>query len=374
MRSSLMLDRRRKNDSILIVKREEPKAKAVKNTFLSKDDEKTYGDRFPSGYKKLKLLGRGGCAVVWLGEDPTGNRVAVKQVSRLNGINAAGSVEACKREVYFAREISKMRHPSLGNIARLIDTKTDKSDLWAIFELGGMSLSKALFELKGEFIRSERVYRIEHMPLYQEFLRNQNSFKKFITEMLGAIDLLSGLNIVHSDLKPDNILVNIRNDSFDSIKLIDFGSAYLFTEGSTLATSTPEYMPPEALEIAHEPGSRVSILQEISHPWSFDIWSLGMIILEIISGVPLWMSLKTKVIRGGRVSFTKGLLAVTGRDPSQILRQQQVIMSNLSETIYKCATMSVDSELYDLLEQMLAWDPSYRISPRAALRHPYLER
>jgi serine/threonine protein kinase len=86
------------------------------------------------------------------------------------------------------------------------------------------------------------------------------------------------------------------------------------------------------------------------------------------------MSLKTKVTRGGRVSFTKGLLAVTGRDPLQILRQQQIIMSNLSETIYKCATMSVNAELYDLLERMLAWDPSYRISPRAALRHPYLDR
>lgn len=369
-----MLDRRRKKDPILIVKREEAKPRVVKKAFLSKDDERTYGDRFPSGYKKLKLLGRGGCAVVWLGEDPTGNRVAVKQVSKINAQNAAGAVEACKREVYFAREIFKMRHSSLGNIARLIDTKTDKNDLWAIFELGGMSLSKALFELKGEFIKSERVYRIEHMQLYQEFLRNQNSFRKFIREMLGAIDLLSELNIVHSDLKPDNILVNICNDSFDSIKLIDFGSAYLFTEGSTLATATPEYMPPEALEIAHEPGSHVSMLQEISEPWSFDIWSLGMIILEIISGVPLWMSLKTKVIRGGRVSFTKGLLAVTGRDPTQIFRQQQVIMSSLSETVYKCATMTVDSELYDLLERMLAWNPSARISPRAALSHPYLER
>ena len=369
-----MLERRRRNDHILIVKREEPKPRTIKNTFLSKDDERTYGDRFPAGYRKLKLLGRGGCAVVWLGEDPAGNQVAVKQVSKLNSQISPGAVEACKREVFFVKEIQNTRHPCLGNIARLIDSKADKADLWAIFELGGVSLSKALFELKGEFIRSERVYRIEHLPLYQEFLRNEDSFRKFITDMLGVIDLLSSLNIVHSDLKPDNILVNIRNDHFDGIKLIDFGSAYSFTEGSSLATATPEYMPPEALEIAHEPGSSVAVLQEMSEPWSFDIWSLGMIILEIISGVPLWMSLKTKVTRGGRVSFTKGLLAVTGRDPLQILRQQQIIMSNLSDTLYKCATMNVSAELYDLLERMLAWDPSYRISPRAAMRHPYLDR
>ena len=32
--------------------------------FLSKEEEKVYGERFPIGYKKLKVLGRGGCALV----------------------------------------------------------------------------------------------------------------------------------------------------------------------------------------------------------------------------------------------------------------------------------------------------------------------
>ena len=75
---------------------------------LSKDEEKIYGERFPSGYKKLKILGRGGCALVWLAEDSlTGQRMAIKQVSRLSGSNA---IDSCKREIHF--NISSQRDPS----------------------------------------------------------------------------------------------------------------------------------------------------------------------------------------------------------------------------------------------------------------------
>lgn len=50
-----------------------------------------YGNRTPQGYKKLSLLGRGGCALVWLCEDQSpenkGRRVAVKQFPKNGGSN-----------------------------------------------------------------------------------------------------------------------------------------------------------------------------------------------------------------------------------------------------------------------------------------------
>jgi hypothetical protein len=33
---------------------------------MTEEDRKVYGNRIPSGYTKISLLGRGGCALVWL--------------------------------------------------------------------------------------------------------------------------------------------------------------------------------------------------------------------------------------------------------------------------------------------------------------------
>ena len=130
---------------------------------LSKEDEKVYGDRCPSGFRKIKLLGRGGCAVVWLGENyVTGQQVALKQVSRQSG---SGAVESCKREIFFGKLLKEIQHPAMDSIAKLLSSKVEKSDLWAIFEVGGSSLSKSLFQLKGEFIKSERMYNPAPTPL-----------------------------------------------------------------------------------------------------------------------------------------------------------------------------------------------------------------
>jgi serine/threonine protein kinase len=47
---------------------------------LTEEERKLYENRCPQGYKKLKLLGKGGCAVVWLCEkEDSGEQVAVKQ-------------------------------------------------------------------------------------------------------------------------------------------------------------------------------------------------------------------------------------------------------------------------------------------------------
>lgn len=50
------------------------------NCNLSDSEKALYGDRCPSGYKKLDMLGKGGCAIVWLGQDKEegAERVAMK--------------------------------------------------------------------------------------------------------------------------------------------------------------------------------------------------------------------------------------------------------------------------------------------------------
>jgi serine/threonine protein kinase len=56
---------------------------------------------------------------------------------------------------------------------------------------------------------------------------------------------------VHCDLKSENILIEIdyNKKEITSVKVIDFGSSFYFNNiNDELALTTPEYLPPEALE------------------------------------------------------------------------------------------------------------------------------
>ena len=105
----------------------------------------------------------------------------------------------------------------------------------------------------------------------------------------------------------------------------------------------------------------------------FDIWSLGSIILEILSGFPLWLSLKGKVSSvDGRNIMNYGIFGVSGRDNSKILQKQQSVlgggMGNLRQYLKKgydaAGTSLLDNrEFLELLGLMLEFDPSMRIPP-----------
>jgi serine/threonine protein kinase len=53
--------------------------------------------------------------------------------------------------------------------------------------------------------------------------------------------------MVHSDLKPDNVLVKVVSSFPVEVKVIDFGSAFSYAGTGRVNAATPEYMPPESL-------------------------------------------------------------------------------------------------------------------------------
>lgn len=223
--------------------------------------------------------------------------------------------------------------------------------------------------------------------MYENLHSDCRILQKFIKEISEALVLLSDYKIVHSDLKPDNILMEPSKTSesgFEKLQLIDFGSAYSFDEAGSISMATPEYMPPEVLELIVNANkytgphkTQIEALSEVSLPWSVDIWSLASIILEILIGVPHWISYKCKVTgKKGKDVLKTGLFAVKGRTYDKIIAKQKVLIENLETKLEECLDMKDSSshKLIDLLMKMFEWNPRKRISPHEILKHPFLAK
>ena len=131
---------------------------------------------------------------------------------------------------------------------------------------------------------------------------------------------MSSLGIVHGDIKPDNILVDFDGFEFHSIKIIDFGSSFLLEEEEIpmFSMSTPEYLAPEVIKhieqlklYASKPMS--SPLKHL-RPSDVDIWSVGVILFEILIGFPVWLSMKGKITTRRGVVMGTGYFGIGGRE------------------------------------------------------------
>ena len=83
--------------------------------------------------------------------------------------------------------------------------------------------------------------------------------------MAEILNVLSELNIVHSDIKPDNILIELNDDGTEisKLKLIDFGSAFTTDKFSNISGTTPEYLPPEILNYLNVRQSKPQLMNKI---------------------------------------------------------------------------------------------------------------
>jgi len=240
--------------------------------------------------------------------------LARKEINIINYLRNNNSEESSNTYTYNIILIHYIDNIVNNSLILLDDYIEDNYDLWLLFEKGGNTLSSLIFKIKGEFLGNERIYNIQKGILLKRMTDNRNNtghycLQDFIKRMLTFLKFLNEKGIVHCDLKPENILIDYDFDENNEIyikklKIIDFGSSFFLHSPESFCSNTPEYLCPEINEVSEKNISKQELTNFIKslNPWCIDIWSLGVIILEMVIGCPLWMSYKAKTIINGKVN------------------------------------------------------------------------
>ena len=125
--------------------------------------------------------------------------------------------------------LAESNHSGLRHISKLLQIIDDTKDIWLAYEVGAQTLGKHLFDVKGEFFHGERIYSVMHKEFYAALSRDHRVLKDFIYMLAEALDCLQEAYIVHADIKPDNILIDFDGQVLHGIKVIDFGSAFIYS-------------------------------------------------------------------------------------------------------------------------------------------------
>ena len=278
----------------------------------------------------IKCLGKGSFGEVYL-STKSGRReyFATKKIDR-------AQADKPNMKKYLENEIkilNNLRHP---NIVRLEEVKEDKNFYYIVMEyINGGCLTDCLKTYQKRYGRSFPEDIVQYL----------------MRQIVDAIKYLHSRNIIHRDLKLDNIMVNFDNDNDKDnlnmlrakIKIIDFGFAIqLGPDNLTFsALGSPINMDPIILKKFSKQGRDIN---QLGYDSKADIWSLGTICYEMLIGQAVFN-------------------AETLND----------LIKKVENGSYQVPT-NVSSEVVSFLNGMLQYNGKKRLSAEELLKHPFLSK
>ncbi|KAL2827055.1 kinase-like domain-containing protein [Aspergillus cavernicola] len=336
----------------------------------------------PDGYYNLRLgelingryhvhqnLGKGiFSSVVRAKDSKTGNFVAIKIIRQNDTMKKAGL-----KEINILEQLHEADPEDKKHIIKFERTFEHKGHLCMVFE----NLSMDLRGVLKKFGRDVGL--------------NLRAIRAYAQQIFLGLSLLRKCNILHADLKPDNLLVNEQRNL---LKVCDLGSASPASDNEiTPYLVSRFYRAPE-------------IILGIPYDYAIDMWSIGCTLFELYTG---------KILFTGRDNnqMLKSIMECRGKYPPKLLRRGSLAhlhfddMLNFQSTEedkitgrfatrvldFKKPTRDLKTRLMgkgtrgmtdsdakelalfvDLLDRCLSLNPEKRCTPAEALKHPFISR
>ena len=253
------------------------------------------------------------------------------------------------------REISNMKSLSHPNVLKLLDfsIQKDSKEIWMLFDYIPTNIGKFYFKKKNPKIFSEKF------------------FKNISYQIINGVSYLHQNYIIHRDLKPENILYD---DTKNLIQIADFGLSKKMSydlSGNTDVGTFP-YKPPDVL------------LGNPYYAFSFDVWSIGCILVELITGKILFPAndslsvLKLMfeifgVFKNEDLPFCENYLYFDKINFNDICLNKTPI--GIINYIRKYSMVEFENGyFFDLIQKILTINPLKRISLKECLNHPWFEK
>lgn len=292
-------------------------------------------------YNFIKLIGQGSYGIVLSAQNKdTGEPVAIKRVQQI-----FRSIADSKRILREIRILSHLKHENITNLL----------DVSAFPDFSKFNALVVAIDL----METDLTHVIRNNPQL-----NSDHHCYFVYQILRGLKYIHSANVLHRDLKPSNLLVNSDCD----LKICDFGLARVpgqqeKSEFLSEYVATRWYRAPEVL------------LNYANYGTAIDVWSVGCIFAELILRKPLFMGNNT-------LEQLMLINEVLGTPTDDDLRDCTNVKARaFMDSLPKKPGIPFDEiftnsppEAIDLVERMLTWDPTKRITVEQALEHPFMAK
>ncbi|KNC20801.1 putative dual specificity tyrosine-phosphorylation-regulated kinase 3 [Lucilia cuprina] len=316
-------------------------------------------------YEMLKIIGKGSFGQVIKAYDhKTHEHVALKIVR-----NERRFHRQAQEEIRILHHLRRQDKYNTMNIIHMYDYFTFRNHMCITFELLNINL-----------------YELIKKNGFKGF--SLQLVRKFAHSLLQCLDALYKNEIIHCDMKPENVLLKQQGRS--GIKVIDFGSSCYESQRVYTYIQSRFYRAPE-------------VILGAKYGRAIDMWSLGCILAELLSGHALFpgeneadqlaciievlgMPPKNLLTNSKRAkvffnpdgypryctvrTMADGMVVLIGGQSRRGKARGPPCSKSFSKALDGCK----DALFLNFIRGCLEWDPEKRLTPAEALKHPWLRR